>query len=145
MYKLNFFKLLDLLLWTVINKPIVKDFLKALMIPLAYLHTFFMQYRRRIAFDVRVNGQVRKLRWGLNQVFDIQLERILVIDATVNITKYVYLNSENKPLYLPTFLGGVAYDFEVHVPIGLKGYEKGIINFVNQYRLPSKRFTIVWI
>ncbi len=134
-----------MLLWAVTSNPIIIAFLKVFFYSLAYLHTLFMQYRAKTAFDVRVNGQVRILRWGLNEVFDLQLQRILVLDAATNAIKYVYLHQENKPLYLPTFLGSEPYDFEVHIPNVLQNREKEITNFINQYRLVSKRFTIIWI
>ncbi len=133
------------MIWSFCDQIKMKGLLQALIFPIAYLHTFFMQYKRKVDFEVKVNGQVRKLRWGLNQSFDIQLQRIKILDATLFTTKYVYLHSENKPLYLPTYLGGTLYDFEVHVPFALQYLEQEIINFVNQYRLPSKRFTIVYI
>jgi hypothetical protein len=147
MYKFNlkYFKLLKFLIWHFCDQPIFKAFLQSFFTQIAFLHTFFMQYKRKVDFEVKVNGQVRKLRWGLNQAFDLQLKRILVVDGTFFGDKYVFLHNENKPLYLTNYLGGSVYDFEVRVPFVLKYLEQDIINFVNQYRLPSKRFTIVYI
>jgi hypothetical protein len=149
MYDLNMKKVLQMTIWSFLydlqDKPVIYGLVSSLVSPIVWLHTFFLQYQKRTLFEIAVNGQVRKLRWGLNQMFDLGLQRIKVLDAPIQVDNFIYLWSENKPLYLPQFLGAVAYDFEVEIPLSLKNLEKEITSFINKYRLPTKQFIITWI
>lgn len=144
MYSINWFIWLNSFLWNVVRKTKMKALLRAYISPILKLHGQFISYKNDIDFQLKVNSQVCKLAWGLNQKFDSILRRIRIIDNSNNQIDFIFLEVENRPLYLPNFLGSNEYEFEVRCPLSLKGVEKDIKAFLNIYKLPSKRYIITY-
>lgn len=91
-------------------------------------------------------GQVTKLRAYLNSRFDFFLKRIDIIDLAAEEPVFAYLASENKPVYLPVFLNtGDGYDFVVLVPIEFQSQEADIKAVINKFKLPTKKYYIIYI
>lgn len=116
-----------------------------LLSPVISLHLGLLAYRRRTYYGLRANGQVTKLRYYLNLLFDLQLSRIEIYDTLQNDFLYIYQEYENKPIYLPTFLTGSAYQFYVVVPLELKHLEAQIRAILDTYKLPTRKYYILWI
>lgn len=127
------------------RKPKWLAFLLALISPVISLHNSFLLYRERIITDINTTGQVRILRHALNNRYDFDLRRILILDSEETETLFVFLESENRPVYLPTFINGVSVDFEVHIPIEYMGLELQIRSFIDRFKLVTTQYRIIWI
>jgi hypothetical protein len=144
MYSVDWFLWLDFYVFDPLRKSKMRALLRAFLSPLIGLHNRFVSFKTDVDFQLKVNSQVCKLAWGLNERFDSILRRIRIIDNANNQIDYIFLDSENRPLYLPNFLGSNEYEFEVRCPLSLKGVEKDIKAFLNIYKLPSKRYIITY-
>lgn len=144
MYNLEWSRLIDWLLWSPIRKPSVQAWFHALLAPAKTLHGYFLLFQEQIREDVETNGQVTKMQAGLNRRFDPHFRRMLITDAPETDSVFIYTETENQPLYLPTFINGSNYDFLVYVPFDLMGEETGIRAFVDKYKLVTKRWELIW-
>lgn len=126
-------------------KPKHLAWLRALLSPAITVYTSFIYYTIFVEEDLMTTPQVAVLRGRLNDKFDISDRRILILDGTEFGITYMFLESENQPLYLPVFIGGYQYDFEVHVPAVLRPQEASIRAFLDRHKLAGKTYVIVWI
>jgi hypothetical protein len=113
--------------------------------PIREISTRLNLLRTVLEFDVSINYQVCKLRFGLNEKFDPTMRRITIEKGTGNDLVYVYLLSENRPVYLPVYLGTGGYDFVLKLPDSLQLAEQEIRRFVNRRILQSKKYIIVYV
>jgi hypothetical protein len=120
-------------------------YIRALCTPLKQLHTQFILLKNSAYFDLKYNGQVCFLRGCLNDVFDPTLRRILIEDGIEEGFVYIFLESENQPFYLPSFLTGSEADFVVLVPSEYANQIDVITAFVQKFKLYSKSFKIKFI
>lgn len=131
------------LLPAVLRQPRITAFVEALVEPIQTLYVLFSIYRTVQNDIAKTTGQVRILRNYLNRHFVSVDGLIDIVDDELLPPTYVYLEAENSPLYLPTFIaqsGGS--DFVVLVPASLMSQENQIKAAVNQFKLPSKVFRI---
>lgn len=142
MYSIDFSKLIRRDLPFALRKTKVLAWLLALISPVISLYSAFINYRERTNLDLMVTGQVRILRHHLNRRFDVGENRIQILDGDSNAIVYIFLESENQPVYLTEFLSGSTVDFVVKVPIDLKPVLPQIKAFLNRFKLASKRYRI---
>lgn len=142
MYSIDWEKLIQRSVPFSIRKPKMLSFANALISPVVYIYNQFLAFKSAAEMDLKVTGQVRVLQYYLNQKFDLGNDRIEVTDGDSNETLFIFLESENQPVFLPQFLTGSNFDFRVRVPFELQGLESQIIGFVERYKLASKRFEI---
>lgn len=145
MYSVDWSKLVSRNIPAAVRKDKLKAFLLALLAPVISLYNTFTLFRAKVDEDLRMTGQVVKLEWGLNQRFDPSLSRIEIKDASEAQIVYMFLAEENRPLFLPRFLSGLAVDFVVCIPISLKPQEITIRAFLDKYKLVTTRYEIQWI
>lgn len=126
-------------------QPVHLAWLRALLSPVIYVYNFFIFFVDFVEEDLMTSPQVRVLRGRLNDKFDISDRRILILDGAEFGITYMFLESENMPLYLPIFIGGYQVDFEVHIPASLRGQEAETRAFLNRNKLAGKTYVIVWI
>jgi hypothetical protein len=146
MYDINWNNFVNWLLPAVLRKPRMTAWLLACLAPVIVLNAVFGLFRQAVDRDVAVTPQVRVLSYFLNEMFNPGDPGafIFISDATSISVTWLFTESENKPLYLPTFVSGTVGDFIVNVPAGLRGQENAIRAFVNKYKLPGKRYEIVY-
>jgi hypothetical protein len=144
MYDIDWRRLIAWLLPFPLRKTREMLWLNALIAPIKRLHGALTNFAALKRAEIRYNGQVCYLAGGLNDLFDPSLRGIVVEDATLLPQQYLFLESENKPLYLPVFLGGATSDFVVKVPIGLLGSEAQIVAFIRKYKLAGMKFEIIY-
>lgn len=145
MFGVNFNKLINWLLpvqWRE-NRHIA--WLRALIAPIKSLHTQLLTFIATIAFQMRTTGQVTKLRFALNEKYDTVARRIIIRDTAPVAQLYIYLEVENKPVYMPFFINGGGSDFEVLIPTELKATDIYFRSLLNKYKLPGKRYTIIYV
>lgn len=145
MFEIDWLKLIRRDVPFAVRKPRLLAWLAALISPIIALHNRFLNFRRQTLLDLKVTGQVRILRFYLNERFDLGNERITITDGDDNARVFVFLESENEPLHLPTFLSGSTIDFIVNVPSDLQGLDYQIRAFLDQFKLASKRYRINYI
>lgn len=127
-----------------LRKVVHLAWLNALVTPIKTVQLAFENYRAQVSQRLQITGQVRILRYWLNELYDPSDRRIDVIDSTAFETVFIFLESENMPVYLPRFIGGVGSDFTVILPEELRPYELFIRAFLNQYKLVTKSYIIIY-
>lgn len=149
-FDLNIKKLEVLLLPTFLRYPILIKYVWAMANPLDTLYCQWIQLRNENIYKLNHNGQVCYLRKALNDRFDPQKRRIIIVGAQRYKEQYIYTKGEKKPKYLGTMYlrrasdyGDTGVDFLVLVAAELldeNNYEmKALIDY---YKLASKRYRI---
>jgi hypothetical protein len=152
-YKVDFDKLVLLLLPTFLRKPVLFGYVRALITPIASLHYKWSRMRDENLTKLSYNGQRCYLRKALNDKYDPELRRI-TIDGTLDINQdYIYTPAENLDVYL-----GIMYlaqdfnysnsvvDFLVNVPGQLLNDKiNEITATINFYKLAGKSYKLLAI
>lgn len=144
MYALDLDKFIQWLLPTAIRKPKMVAWLNALAAPLKWLHTQFLIFSDGKRNEIKITGQVRVLEYHLNRIFLPGFDLIYIEDADQNDPVFIFLESENSPVYLPIFITGAAADFVVHCPNNITDQETAIRAFLSKYKLPTKRYELLF-
>lgn len=152
-YKVDFDKLILLLLPTFLRKPVLFWYVRALIAPIASLQYKWSRMRHENLTKLSYNSQRCYLRKALNDKYDPELRRI-TIDGTLDTTQdYIYTPAENLDVYL-----GVMYleqdfnysnstvDFLVNVPGQLLNDKiNEITATINFYKLAGKSYKLLAI
>lgn len=142
MYGIQWARLVRQNIWASIARSPMVEWLVALLSPVISLHNTFLAFRLAQLEAITITGQVCRLRHGLNDRFDPDERRIYIEDQDEIAPLFIFLESENRPVYLPTFISGSAVEFVVWVPIEMAGQEQLIRQFLNAYKLVTKRYRI---
>ena len=151
-YKINFDKLVILLLPTFLRKPRMIAFLSLFSKELTTLYNAWLL--KKIADEIWLNhnSQVCYLRKILNDEFDDLERRIKITDGQLYERKYIYTLGEKKPVKLgriyirqTTDYADTGIDFFVIVPaeVNIEQNKYKLEALVNRYRLASKRFKVI--
>lgn len=156
-YKIDFDKLILLLLPTFLRKPVLFGYLKALVSPLAgsteSVYERWFQLRDDNLKILKYNSQGCYLRGALNDNFDSELRRITIGDTAQLDQDYLYTKAENLEVYLGTmflesdfnYVSG-AVDFLVNVPAAILDEKiNEITALVDFYKLAGKSYQLVSI
>lgn len=154
-YNISFYRLVLLLLPTMLRQNIVVAFIAALVKPVALIHRQLEVYRSQV--DIAVNSQVCYLQALLNDSYDYYNRRIVVRDAPVDYNDFFLFSegsgnavmlSEDASLWVDAGkLGTTVPDFEIVFP---KGYtlseeeNKAVRQLINNNKLTSKKYAIVY-
>ncbi|MFV8351547.1 hypothetical protein [Flavobacterium sp. XS2P14] len=152
-YKVDFDRLVLLLLPTFLRKPVLFGYVRALITPIASLHYKWSRMRDENLIKLSYNSQRCHLRKALNDKYDPDLRRIS-IDGTLDTTQdYIYTPAENLDVYL-----GIMYlqqdfnydnsivDFLVNVPGQLLNDKiNEITATINFYKLGGKSYKLLAI
>ena len=94
-YKIDFDRLVLLLLPTFLRKPVLFGYVRALITPIASLHYKWSLMRNENIKKLSYNSQRCYLRKALNDKYDPELRRI-TIGGTLNQNQdYIYTSAEN--------------------------------------------------
>ena len=151
-YKIDWDRLILLLLPTFLRKPVLFGFIKALTAPVAELHYKWLQDRVNTLTRLSYNGQRCYLRKALNDECDSGLRRITISGTAQVDQDYLFTDAENLDVYLGTMFlesefnyAGTTVDFIVRVPQDLKLLnENKIIALLDFYKLAGKQYQIVY-
>lgn len=152
-YKVDFDRLVLLLLPTFLRKPVLFGYVRALITPIASLHYKWSRMRDENLTKLSYNSQRCYLRKALNDKYDPELRRI-TIDGTLGTAQdYIYTPAENLDVYL-----GIMYleedfnysnstvDFLVNVPGQLLNDKiNEITATINFYKLAGKSYKLLAI
>ncbi len=152
-YKINFDKLLLLLLPTFMRKNRLAAFGTVLIAPVKEMYNEFRKQQVKGWYRLNHNGQVFSLRKVLNDHFDNEQRRIQIRDADKYERLYVYTPVEDKPLFLHDDEEATKYiytkaecnnefDFMVVLP-GNIDYNLYKMRFlINEYKLATKKYVL---
>lgn len=153
----NLYYLIQILVWRVVRKPRIVDFIYAASKPLRDVVLLFNALRDNTRYELQFNGQVIYLEHVLNDLFDpVNREIYITDDANIEYT-YIYLNGEsgtNQPyIYLnsetPTNQAYLAtsaeqlsqYHFIVNIPATVVDLY-GLRAIIDKYKLAGRRYSI---
>lgn len=152
-YKVDWDRLLLLLLPTFLRKPVLFAYIKALVSPIASLHYSWERYREGNLKKLSYNGQRCYLRKALNDYCDPDLRRIFIGDTQGSEPDYLYTQEENLDVYLGTMYletefnySTTTIDFLVNVPQDvLDAKINEITALLEFYKLAGKSYQIIAI
>lgn len=156
-YKVDWDRLVLLLLPTFLRKPVLFGYLKALISPIGVspdsVHYRWLQMRESNLKKLSYNGQRCYLRGALNDVADKNLRRIYIDETQNNEPDYIYTPDENLDVYLGIMYiesdfnySNTTVDFLVYVPESVWQAKENEINAVLEfYTLAGKSYKIITI
>lgn len=152
-YKIDFDKLVLLLLPTFLRKPVLFGYLKALISPIASLHYRWSKMRDENLKKLSYNCQRCYFRGALNDKFDPVLRRITFDDTLSLQQDYIYTPAENLDVYLGTMwleqdfnYAGSTVDYLVLVPRDIMNAKLNeIVALIEFYNLAGKQYQIISI
>lgn len=142
MYALDVNKFIGWLLPASIRKTIHIAWLNALLAAVKWLHSQLLLFINATQTEINITPQVRVLAHYLNQQFDPTNQTIFIEDAIGTEIVFAFLESENRPVFLPVFLSGKPNDFVVHCPSTITAQDSQIRAFLDKYKLPTKQYEI---
>lgn len=142
MFNFDFEKLLKWVIPYDLVRPRFEAFMAGLMSHIRSVYVSFLMFVSDTEKKLRITPQKRILQYELNLEFDAALMRIEILDAELGSILWIFIESENNPVYLPQFISGTGYDFLVRVPAELEIKEAFIRAFLNSYKLAGKRYQI---
>jgi hypothetical protein len=149
--KIDFDRLVLLLLPTFLRKPVLFGYMKALVSPIASLHYKWEQMRTANLLKLSYNGQRCYLRKALNDSFDNELRRITIDETSRLDQDYLYTQAENLDVYLGVMFLEADFnyvvgtvDFLVKVPgMFLEEKRNEITALVDFYKLAGKSYQLI--
>lgn len=152
-YKIDFDRLILLLLPTFLRKPVLFGYLRASISPISSLHYRWEQMREANLKKLSYNSQKCYLRGALNDNFDPELRRIYIDGVPILDETYIYQPEENLDFYLDTMyldldytVAGETVDFVVNVPTAILNAKINEITAILQfYKLAGKTYKILTI
>ncbi len=152
-YKIDFKKLLLLLLPTFLRKSRLAAFISVLIAPIKEMYKQFTEQQQQDWYRLNHNGQVFSLRKVLNDHFDNELREIEIVDSDVVERVYIYTPVEHQPFYLN---GTNENAKHIYTPIEHVGTEDFVVvvpprvqfdiyqmrNLIDTYKLVTKRYKI---
>lgn len=151
-YRIDYKRLVELLLPTFLRKKIILAFLRAIIIPVTDIYTKFTIYRFAVSKRIDFNGQVMYLEKMLNDEFDLT-DEIYITDAVKIPVLYLHYKAE---LQIPVYLSGKrtilihkseidsSDDFIVNIPIFLNTVDNitRIKRITDYYKYAGKCYKI---
>lgn len=149
-YKVDYNKIVLLVLPAFLRKPITASYLQAVIMPIANLYDKWRVFRDDNLYKLHHTGQVCYLRKVLNDKLDPSLRRIYIGDGQRYERQYLYTTGENKPKFLGTMYlresadyADTGVDFNVYAPQSIienSIYE--LIALLDFYKLGGKKYKI---
>ncbi len=167
-FDVNFNGMIPRLLPLRLRGLILVAWLRCLTAPVRYVYGLFSANRSANVYLLTHNSQVFSIQTVLNDTFDYELRRIVLVDIYSDYTLYLAKDSEigytsyqapaylaqeaeygatdyDAPVYLYTDeeIAAAVYDFIVRIPSSLVYDNARLTALVNRYRLPTKNNWIV--
>lgn len=161
-YDVDFTRWAVQLLPPILRSRVLVALLRIIIIPLAYLHRLFTDYRKKVAERLDITASVQDIERALNRRFFLRNRQIYIESEPDDRHPYLYFRSENMPPVfvnprLTLWMDGEVPDrpnFTVHVPnfltTSLNAKEdryKGrhlaeIIRIIDMYKPAGRRYAI---
>ena len=132
-------------IFAVTRQVLSQAWLLVLISPIISIYNELLSYQIRVNRRIKITGQVRILRHWLNELYDPEERRFYIVDVTSTQPLFIFLASENRPVYLPAYTIVSELDFTVIAPEEVSGRIAEIKAFIDTYKLVSKRYTIAFL
>lgn len=149
-FNVNWKKLAVLLTPTFLRGEKMTAWLELIIEGVNQVHYQWLQLRKNNIYSLAHNSQVCYLRAALNDRFDNEQRRIIILDGNKYSRKYIYTDAEQKPKFLGIiFIHGdedyqdTGVDFIVSVPNDIFFSEAEMTSLIDFYKLASKRYKII--
>jgi hypothetical protein len=153
-YRIDYKRLVLLLLPTTLRRSRLTALLNAAVAPLSRLYVRFMGFRDDTRYRVEHNAQVCHLQAVLNDAFDYVDRRVYITDAQQQeIGQFLWREAEDRPILLGVFLlnrerfmGADAIDFIVRLPADLQltpDNQNMLHSLLRYYKLAGKRYVVM--
>lgn len=155
-FKIDFEKLIKLLLPTFMRKSTIVAFIKAVIKPLINEKEQFDKNREDNLYRLSITPQVFSLEKMLNDRYDPALRRIFITDGEFIEQDYIYLEVEEKSIYIyeeseyediyiydESEIGYEGDDFYVNIPSYITVPEDEVNELLYIYKLVSKKHKII--
>ena len=148
-FNVNWKKLAVLLTPTFLRGEKMTAWLELIIEGVNQVHYQWLKLRKNNIYSLAHNSQVCYLRGALNDRFDNEQRRILIVDGNKYEREYIYTRGEQKPYFLGTLFiysredyADTGVDFIVRVPSDLIYNEVEMQALIKFYKLASKRLKI---
>jgi len=159
-YRIIFFRLAIMLLPTMLRKPVIMAFLRAVYSQFDWID--FARYRLDVNYRLTHNGQVCYLRAVLNDKFDNELRRIQIGDGLDVQWSFIYHRDDSRKVLLPQrqtsnafIIGrrgtatGSAFDFTILLPDEPRFHDTALLLSIEavtrEFKLASKQFQLTYL
>ncbi|MBS1641536.1 MAG: hypothetical protein JSR11_03575 [Bacteroidetes bacterium] len=144
-YNINWPKLIRWMLPIDWRKPKIYTLLKSMVAPLMVTYSDFLAYKKKVDAELKITTQLCRLRGALNDKVDKDLRRITITRGTGGNVLHVYTEAENRPQYLPKYLGIGGVNYIINVPVLLYTKEADIKLFLTRYNLEPLTWRINYV
>jgi len=155
MYKIDYTKLIDWLVPSILRRNVLLSLAYALIHPVRKLYVDFMKFKTDSEYRLNHNSQVCYLEKVLNDRFDPDTKRISIVDGWRFNQLYIYKENEgsHKAVNLGTQyirpssdFADTGVDFIVKLPRDLilkESEQYEMKTLLNAYKLAGKRYKLV--
>lgn len=155
MYKIDYTRLVDWLVPTILRRNVLLLFSYALINPIRKLYVDFTRFKSDSEYRLNHNSQVCYLEKILNDRFDPGTKRIIIVDGWRFSQLYIYNETEgsHKAVILgtqyirpSTDFADTGVDFIVKLPSDVTLKESELYEMktlLNAYKLAGKRYKII--
>lgn len=157
-YKVDFFKLVSWLLPTIMFKPKMYAWCKALISPIVTIHNDLLVFRKAKLYELAITPQIGSIVYYLNSRYDATANSIYITNGQKGVEQFIFLdteaetdyvfddaNAEQMYVYNSNEVGATPAQCIVWLPLFLQPKELEITAIIKQIKLPSKRFQIQYI
>lgn len=99
-FRIDYLKLVRLLLPFILRKPRIEAFVEACISPVDALYTHFLSFRYDNLYHLSITPQVYSLEKALNDRFDYTQRRIYITQGIRRELTYIYTQGENLDEYI---------------------------------------------
>lgn len=157
-HNINFYKLCVLLLPNCLRRPIMMALFNVFSVAFAKILIALTSYRTETLEELKYNGQVCRMEYLLNNIFDLEQRRIQVIDGQQLNVSIFYLYERNTFTIIDMIksrnqtdqiilnnsetITQQVYDFYILIPASLTYNENKLKAIVNTYKTTGKSWKI---
>lgn len=155
---INFHKLCVLLLPICLRRPILMALFKVFSVAFDQILVYLTKYRTETLEELKYNGQVCRMEYLLNNIFDLEQRRIQVIDGQQLNGNIFYLYERNTTTIIDMIknrnqtdqiilnnretISQQVYDFYILIPASLTYNPNKLKAIVNTYKTTGKSWKI---
>jgi hypothetical protein len=156
-YKVDWFKLVSWALPSILFKPKMFTWCKALVAPIVMVHNDLLVFRKAKLYELSIDSRIGSIVGYLNKRYDSN-NRIYITNGQKGVEQFIFLdteaetdylfedaNTEQMYVYNSNEVGATPAQFIVWLPLVLQPKELEITAIIKQIKLPSKRFQIQYI
>lgn len=155
-YKFDVHKFGRQMLPTILHKPLILAFVRALLAPLVWLYNRFRALQEECHARLSSSGLSLSLAEALRRAYNTHEGDIYIVDAEDKDTHlykleeqralHLYKASEAQPSHYLYYRdeGRVTPDYYIHIPDYLQGEHEHILRLIEQYKPAGRKYEIIY-